>query len=303
MMARWRRLVRGPAAAGARRRRVAVARCRPAFAQEQGQVPGETLGNTSDPDFWRAIRRGEPSGTRVGAQPAAGVLIQSEGDNWRAIRNGPLSTYGVWALIGIVALLALFFALRGGSGSSTAGRAHGHPLQLRRPLRPLADRDLLRGLALTGLNMLYGRYVLRPLIGPELFSMAHARRQVRAQLPRLRLHARPRADVRPVGRQNFPNRHDFVWLAKGGGMFKRGLHPPGQEVQRRAEAVVLAGGAGRHLGQPVGHHAAVPVRFEVFGETFGWINWLFGTDLPDRARGRCRRCSWRSSGTRSWGCS
>ena len=30
-----------------------------ALAQEQGQVPGGALGNASDPDFWRAVRRGE----------------------------------------------------------------------------------------------------------------------------------------------------------------------------------------------------------------------------------------------------
>ena len=30
-----------------------------ALAQDQGNVPGGALGNSSDPDFWRAIRRGD----------------------------------------------------------------------------------------------------------------------------------------------------------------------------------------------------------------------------------------------------
>lgn len=31
----------------------------PAMAQQEGHVPGGTLGNTSDAEFWRAIRQGE----------------------------------------------------------------------------------------------------------------------------------------------------------------------------------------------------------------------------------------------------
>ena len=155
-------------------------------------------------EFWRAIRQGDP-GTVSAPNPAGGVLIQSEGDNWRAVRNGPLSTYGVWGLIGVIALLALFFALRGririehGRSGETVTRFN------------FVDRfahwltaTCFVVLALTGLNMLYGRYVLRPLIGARGVLLADHRRQVRARLPRLRLHARPRADVRPVGRPQLP---------------------------------------------------------------------------------------------------
>ena len=63
-------------------------------------MPGGALGSDSDSDFWRALRQGD-RGTVSIPNEQAGVLIQSEGDNWRAIRNGPLSTYGVWGLLGI----------------------------------------------------------------------------------------------------------------------------------------------------------------------------------------------------------
>ena len=32
----------------------------------------------------------------------AGVLVQSEGESWRNWRNGPVSTYGSWAMLGMV---------------------------------------------------------------------------------------------------------------------------------------------------------------------------------------------------------
>ena len=61
-----------------------------ALAQEQGQVPGDALGGTSDAEIWREIRRGA-QGTVSIPNKQAGVMIQSEGESWRAIRNGPLN--------------------------------------------------------------------------------------------------------------------------------------------------------------------------------------------------------------------
>ncbi len=76
-----------------------------AAAQQSGQVPGQALGNASDADLWRAIRQG------------AGNLIQAEGSTWRALHNGPLSTYGIWIMAGMVFLLALFFLLPGSTNA------------------------------------------------------------------------------------------------------------------------------------------------------------------------------------------
>ena len=177
---------------------------------------------------------------------SGGLLIQSEGDNWRAIRNGPLSTYGAWALLGIVALLALFFLIRGririehGWSGRTITRFN------------FVDRfahwltaTCFVVLALTGLNMLYGRYALRPLIGPELFSM-------------LMLGGKYAHNFLAFGFMlglvlmivlwiwhNFPNRYDFVWLAKGGGMFTKGTHPPAKKFNAGQKLVfwlVVLGG-------------------------------------------------------------
>ena len=42
-----------------------------------------------------------------------GQLVQSEGEEWRNLRNGPLARYGVWAMAGMLALLAIFYLLKG----------------------------------------------------------------------------------------------------------------------------------------------------------------------------------------------
>jgi formate dehydrogenase subunit gamma len=253
---------------------------RAALAQEQGQVPGGALGTASDPDFWRAIRRGEGFSTSL-PNDQGGVLIQSEGDNWRAFRNGPLSTYGAWALLGIVALLAVFFLIRGririehGWSGRTITRFN------------FVDRfahwltaTCFVVLALSGLNMLYGRYVLRPLIGPELFSMLMLGGKYAHHFLAFGFMLGLVLMIVLWIWHNFPNRYDFVWLAKGGGMFTKGTHPPAKKFNAGQKLVfwlVVLGGISVSVS---GLMLMFPLAYEAFGPTFGWINRIFGTEYP-----------------------
>ena len=83
-------------------------------------------------------------------------------------RNGPLSEYGGWLLLAIIVVLAAFFAFRGrirteaGPSGVRVTRFNG----LERFAHWLTAVPFVI-LALTGLNMLYGRYVLKPLLGPR----------------------------------------------------------------------------------------------------------------------------------------
>jgi formate dehydrogenase subunit gamma len=251
-----------------------------ALAQEQGRVPGDALGSTSDSEFWREIRRGQ-QGTVSIPNKQAGVMIQSEGESWRAIRNGPLSVWGGFALLGIVALLALFFALRGririehGRSGETVTR-FGFVDRFTHWL----TATCFVVLALTGLNLLYGRYALKPLIGPDAFATvtlwgkyAHNYLAFGFMLGLVLMFVLWIA-------HNFPNRHDFVWLAKGGGMFKRGVHAPAKKFNAGQKIVfwlVILGGISVSLS---GIMLLFPFRLSMFGETFAWVNWAFGTDFP-----------------------
>jgi formate dehydrogenase subunit gamma len=253
---------------------------RPALAQEQGEVPGGALGNASDPDFWRAIRRGERFTTSL-PEGRGAVLIQSEGDNWRAFRNGPLSRYGAWALLGIVALLALFFVVRGRIRLEHGWSGH------RITRFNFVDRfahwltaTCFVVLALTGLNMLYGRYVLRPLIGPELFSMLMVGGKYAHNFLAFGFMLGLVLMLVLWVWQNLPNRHDFVWLAKGGGMFTKGTHPPAKKFNAGQKLVfwlVILGGISVSLS---GLMLMFPFEYEAFGPTFDGINRVFGTELP-----------------------
>ncbi len=252
----------------------------PAVAQEQGKVPGSALGNQSDPDLWRAIRQGERGSVSI-PNRQAGVLIQSEGDNWRAFRNGPLSTYGAWGLLGIIGLLALFFVLRGririeeGRSGETITR-----FGFFERFTHWLTASCFVILALTGLNMLYGRYLLRPLIGPDAFSL----------LTRAGKYAH---DLLAFGfmlglvlmfvlwiAQNIPNHYDLIWLAKGGGMFKKGVHPPAKKFNAGQKIIfwlVILAGLSVSLS---GIMLLWPFQLHMFGPTFATFNRLFGLELP-----------------------
>lgn len=197
-----------------------------AFAQTQGQVPGQALGTINDSAMWRSVRQGIRGAVSL-PDKKAGVLVQSEGDNWRAINNGPLKTYGAQLLAATLVVLAAFFAIRrriridAGFSGKLILRFGG----LDRIAHWLTAVSFIL-LALTGLNVSYGRYVLKPLIGPDAFAaLTQGGKYVHAYM----------AIVFTIGfllmfvlwvRDNLPDRHDAGWLMRAGGMFSKGSHPP-----------------------------------------------------------------------------
>ncbi len=251
-----------------------------ALAQQEGRVPGDALGSTSDADFWRAVRQGT-QGTVPQPDPSAGQLIQSEGESWRAIRNGPLSTYGVWAILGIIALLALFFAIRGRIRIEH-GRS-GHTITrfgfIERFTHWLTATCFVV-LALTGLNMLYGRYALRPLIGADAFATLTLAGKYAHNYLAFGFMLGVLLMIVLWLPYNFPNRHDFVWIAKGGGMFRKGVHAPASKFNAGQKLIfwlVVLGGISVSFS---GIMLMFPFQLDAFGPTFGWINWMFGTSYP-----------------------
>ena len=243
-----------------------------------GQVPGDALGTTSDSDFWRAVRNGAAGTVSIPDKKAA-TLIQSEGDNWRAFRNGPLSTYGAWLLLGTLIVLALFFLVRGrikvdaGLAGQTITRFNdiermGHWL--------LAVSFVILGL--TGLNILYGRYVLLPLIGPDAFSaITIFGKWVHNYIAFAFIAGLVMVFVMWVV-HNIPNRHDLVWLAKGGGLLTKS-HPPAKKFnagQKILFWLVILSGVSLSLS---GIALMFPFELALFSKTFAILN-VFGLDLP-----------------------
>ncbi len=211
----------------------------------EGNVPGGHLGTSSDAEIWRAVREGIQGNVSI-PDKKAGQLIQSEGDNWRAWRNGPISVFGGWALLGMIILIALFFAIRGrikidaGPSGKTMERFNG----VERFAHWLTAVSFIV-LALTGLNLLYGRSVLMPILGKDAFAVITQAGKYAHNFISFAFMVGVLMTIVIWVRHNIPNKHDLVWLAKGGGLFVKGVHPPSKKFNAGQKLIfwsVVVGG-------------------------------------------------------------
>ena len=182
--------------------------------------------------FWRSVREsGQTQG--ISSLPGAeqGVLIQSfvqypgsrltnAGDAWRQVRNQWILPYG-GALIAITVLaLALFYWRKGSLGGHEpdTGRMIERFTYFERAAH-WSNAIAFSVLAISGLVMAFGKFVLLPVIGGALFGwLTYA-------LKTAHNFAGPLFAVSLVVvfftfvRDNLPSKVDMVWLLKGGGLF------------------------------------------------------------------------------------
>ena len=250
-----------------------------AIAQQIGKVPGAAQGNSSDTEIWRAIRRGARGNVSI-VDKQAGLMIQSEGENWRSFRNGPLTLYGAWAMLGVIVLLALFFAIRGRIrvASGASGKTVERFNELERFAHWLVAGSFIV-LALTGLNLMYGRYVIKPILGPDIFAAITLAGKYAHNFVAFAFMIGLVIILVIWIRENIPNKHDIIWLAKGGGLLWKGSHPPARKFnagQKIVFWVVVLGGVSISVS---GLALLIPYEFALFGWAFKILN-LFGLDLP-----------------------
>ncbi|MDH3638909.1 MAG: formate dehydrogenase subunit gamma [Gammaproteobacteria bacterium] len=177
-------------------------------------------------NYWRAIRQGNTGYTAASGAYTTNVLVQNGGQNWRQIRNGPVATYTPWVLAGFAFLIALFHLVKG-------------PQRIDQPLSgktvarwSLGERVLhwytailFILLSITGLSLLFGRAVLIPWLGLQGFSAwATFAIAVHNYLGPFFV-AGVLLELIVWIRFNIPNRTDWAWLRKAGGMFS-GEHLP-----------------------------------------------------------------------------
>ena len=213
------------------------------FSQTAGQVPGSSLGLNSDADLWRYIRQGNSGDTQIGqlGSELSAVMIQSEGDNWRSIRNGPLSRYGAYGLIGMLILLAWFYSYRG--RIKVAKGFSGKTITRFKAIERFSHW-LMAGsfvvLALTGLNMVYGKFVLLPIIGPDAFSALTVGGKYAHNFLAFAFMVGLAMSFVCWVTHNIPSKLDIEWLKQGGGLFSDDAHPPARKFNAGQKIIFWA---------------------------------------------------------------
>lgn len=195
--------------------------------QDQQQRAVTQPGNNAP--FYREVRSGPqtPYTTTSAKGRETDVLIQSWGDTWRRIRNGPVTFYGGWLLVLVMAAILGLYLWKG-------------PVKLS---EPLSGRQMRRFspvemtvhwstaisfclLGLSGLIMFFGKYVLLPVIGYTLFGWL-------TQLSKnLHNFVAPLFIVSVIAmvliwaRDNLWKSYDWHWLRRSWAFFVKNEHIP-----------------------------------------------------------------------------
>ncbi len=177
----------------------------------------------------------------------SGTLVQN-GRMWQERMEGPVKQWGGWFLIAVLVLLALFYVARGRVrvDSGISGQKIVRFTGFERFVHWLTATSFIV-LGLTGLNIRFGRSVLLPLFGDDTFAAI-------SQIGKMLHNFTSFAFI--VGLavmlliwigNNFPARGDAAWLGAGGGILKKGVHPPAGKFNAGQKlifwAVILFGGA------------------------------------------------------------
>ena len=203
--------------------------------------------------FWRGVHdSGRQSGFTTLPGAEKGVLIQpitqypgsrltTAGEAWRQVRNNWLIPYGGALLAIVVVALALFYWRRGpiGGNERHTGRVIERFTYFERAA-PWSNASAFCILAISGLVMAFGKFILLPVIGATLFGwLTYA-------LKTAHNFVGPLFAVSLVIvfftflRDELPRRGDLTWLRRFGGMLG-GKEVPSHRFNA-GEKVVFWGG-------------------------------------------------------------
>jgi formate dehydrogenase subunit gamma len=194
--------------------------------RDQQQRPATQPGNNAP--FYREVRGGQSQYTTTSTQGReSGVLVQSWGDTWRRIRNGPVTFYGGWLVVVILAAIAGFYAVFG------PVKLHDRPTG--RLIQRFSRADQVVHwtvaisfcvLGLSGLIMLFGKYVLLPVIGYTLFGWLTALGKNLHNFIAPIFIVSVAALVVLFIRDNLPKAYDLKFLTNAFAVMAKGKHVP-----------------------------------------------------------------------------
>lgn len=176
----------------------------------------------------------------------AGTLIQPAGRDWREFNQQTLRWIGGIAIIGMFLLLVIFYAVRGTVKMSRgrSGRTITRFSPFERFVHWLTASTFII-LALSGLNITFGKTLLIPLIGPEGFATLSQWGKYFHNYLSFPFTLGLIFIFFVWIRDNVPGRVDWEWLRRGGGIIGND-HPPAPRFnagQKGIFWIVVLGGA------------------------------------------------------------
>lgn len=222
----------------------------------QAQIGGAVTGVPTNPapadlsaeelELQKALQGGRIGGRISIPDDRASSLVQPAGRDWRDFHNVTLTWVGGIAVLGMIGIIAMFYFTKGrihidaGRSGRTIQRFNG----LERMAHWLTATSFIV-LAISGLNLTFGRFLILPLIGAEAFATvtlwgkyAHNYLSFPFTLGVVLLFLIWVKD-------NIPNGKDVAWFKAGGGLLGAG-HPPAGRFnggQKMVFWITVIGGA------------------------------------------------------------
>jgi formate dehydrogenase subunit gamma len=208
------------------------------------QPVNPTASAVKEEQLLQQLNRIEGRGTLPDAR--SNVLEQPAGRDWRRFSQVTLPWIGAIAIIGVLGLLVVFYLIRGmvRIESGRSGRVLVRFSAFERLVHWMTATCFII-LAISGLNITFGKQLLLPLIGPEAFTAfsqwakyAHNYLSFPFTLGVVLIFLIWIA-------WNIPNRVDVEWLRQGGGIVGD-KHPPAYRFnagQKMIYWIVVLGGA------------------------------------------------------------
>ncbi len=218
-------------------------------APASAQQVNPTANAVKEQQFLDALK-GNPSAELQGRitipDGKAATLERPAGREWRAFHQGTMFRIGAIAVIGMLLLLTVFYLVRGRIRieAGPAGRTLTRFNAFERFMHWLTAACFIV-LALSGLNVTFGKAVLLPLIGPQAFTnvsiVAKWSHNYLAWPFMLGIALMLVVWIK----DNIPGATDLRWFAAGGGIIGKG-HPPAKRFNGGQKVIfwsVVLGGA------------------------------------------------------------
>jgi formate dehydrogenase subunit gamma len=195
-----------------------------------------------------ALKEGDKISGRISIPDRnAANLIQPAGRDWRDFHRSKLPWIGGIAILGMLALLAIFLMVR--------GRIRVH--------KGLSGQTILRFasferfthwltascfiiLALSGLNVSFGRMLILPFFGADAFAAMSAWAKLAHNYLAFPFMFGLVIMFLIWIKDNIPGKVDLEWIKQGGGILPNGKHPPARRFnagQKGIFWIVVIGGA------------------------------------------------------------
>jgi formate dehydrogenase subunit gamma len=176
-------------------------------------------------DLWREVRQreGKVTGTTQMRNMDAGVLINVDGQKWRQYRMSTLLPYSAVLLLVVIGAIYLYWRNRGPIKIDAGRSGKAVPrFSYNQRVAHWTVAILFVTLGITGVIMLYGRFIIKPIFGQTLFgylgAVAKTLHDFAGPLFAIALIVQFVLFVRGNG---FNPKVDVEWLKHGGGMLKK----------------------------------------------------------------------------------